>query len=729
MRKTLWVLFFIFSISIFGAKTDNIQLTQDEAEWITANKNKNITIYLNREKGFLNYYLKDDPKGVFPDLIELLRKNTGLNFQIIDQDTDMFKKSINSGIPDIVMGVEDYKRNDKEYSYLEQPLSLDTMVITRKNYLFIHSKSEIFGKTIVCVKNNLIKDQIFQKYGDRVKLICKPTKQAAMDTLLFGEADIYIENYQDGLKYLMDNQDLEVKINYLSKEIMTNYYIGGKPEYRHLLNIIQKILKNMDLTISFFYNEFLKYSKATLIIPEKIKTYLEEKRSIKIFIPKSKNMPQLYTKDRYGNETGFLVNKMDEIKKILGLESVYELEYSSSGFDINPFILSVNGRDLNNQDLLTTEAYMEVRLLIFNREKAGYIPYLDELETKKIAVVKDSLIEMYLLDKGFKDNLVTYKTIKDAINSVQDGNTDALIGEIQEVNYNLKKHNLYDIKLAGTIPDKIELKFGVIPTDKILYIIIDSFNTSFSYGSGFNRKEYLMKDIYIPKDYKLSIIISLISILGFLGIYVHLKRFKKVHKNLKKLTIGLVDTLESANAYNDEDTGTHIKRLNKYSELLAKELNMSNSFVEEIGPYASLHDIGKIGISDEILKKPGKLTEKEFKIMKSHVDIEYHLIKDLNVSSIALNIVRYHHEKWDGMGYGKGLKGEKIPIEARIVALADVYDALRQERVYKKAFTHEKAMEIIISESCKHFDPKIVEVFIEKHNEFKKIFDEGEIEN
>jgi len=724
MRKKLWILFFILSVSILGAKVENIQLTQDEIKWIKTNKNKNITIYLDKDKGFLNYYWNGDKKGLFPDVIKLLKKNTGLNFQIIDQDTKTFEKSIDSGVPDIVMGIENYKKNDKEYTYLEQPLSLDGMMITKKNYTFIYSRSEIFGKTIVCLENNSIKNQILKKYGDRVKLIFKLTKKEAMDAILLGEADIYIENYQDGLKYLMDNQHLKAKLNYLSKDITTNYYIGGKSEYRHILNIIQKILNNIDPTMPFFYNEFLNYIRDRMVTSEMLKTYIKEKKSIKIFIPKSKNMPQLYTKDKYGNETGFLVNKVDELKKILGLETIYELKNLSSDFDVNPFILSVNGRDLNKQNLLTTEAYMEVKLFIFNKENAGYIPYLGELETKKIAIVKDSLVEIYLLDKGFKDNLVTFKTIKDAMNSVNDGETDALVGEIQEVNYNLKKNHLHDIKLAGTIPDKIELKFGVNPNDKILYLIIGNFNTYFSYGSGFHRKEHLMKEIYIPRDYELSIIISLISILGFLGVYIHLKRFKKIHKNLKKLTIGLVDTLESANTYNDEDTGMHVKRVNKYSELLAKELNMSNSFIEEIGLYASLHDIGKIGICDSILKKPGKLTKEEFETIKNHVEIGYNLIKDLNVSLIALNIVRYHHEKWDGKGYGKGLKGEEIPIEARIVALADVYDALRQERVYKKAFTHEKSMEIIISESGNHFDPKIVNIFIKKHDDFKKIFNE-----
>ena len=156
--------------------------------------------------------------------------------------------------------------------------------------------------------------------------------------------------------------------------------------------------------------------------------------------------------------------------------------------------------------------------------------------------------------------------------------------------------------------------------------------------------------------------------------------------------------------------------------MLARELKLSREFLRDIGLYASLHDIGKIGIPDTILKKPGKLTREEFDEMKLHTEIGYKLMDGLNISRIASNIVRYHHEKWDGSGYPKGLSGEEIPIEARIVALADVYDALRQKRVYKEAFTHEKAIEIISFQSEKHFDPQIVNIFLIHHNEFKKIF-------
>ncbi|MGL5614369.1 HD-GYP domain-containing protein [Cetobacterium sp.] len=197
--------------------------------------------------------------------------------------------------------------------------------------------------------------------------------------------------------------------------------------------------------------------------------------------------------------------------------------------------------------------------------------------------------------------------------------------------------------------------------------------------------------------------------------------FIKIQKELylKKIIKGF----ELANSFNDCETGEHILRIKNYSILIAEELNCSKFFIKEIEKYSSLHDIGKIGISEVIIKKPGKLDEKEFEEVKKHVKIGWKLIKDLSVSKIAENIILYHHEKYDGSGYAFGLKKEEIPLEARIVAIADVYDALRQKRCYKESYSHEKAVEIIKNERGKHFDPMIVDIFLKNNGKFKEIFD------
>lgn len=210
--------------------------------------------------------------------------------------------------------------------------------------------------------------------------------------------------------------------------------------------------------------------------------------------------------------------------------------------------------------------------------------------------------------------------------------------------------------------------------------------------------------------------IYILSILSITFI-IFIKIIKELY--LKKIIKGF----ELANSFNDCETGEHILRIKNYSILIAEELNCSKFFIKEIEKYSSLHDIGKIGISEVIIKKPGKLDEKEFEEVKKHVKIGWKLIKDLSVSKIAENIILYHHEKYDGSGYAFGLKKEEIPLEARIVAIADVYDALRQKRCYKESYSHEKAVEIIKNERGKHFDPMIVDIFLKNNGKFKEIFD------
>ncbi|MGQ9855581.1 MAG: HD-GYP domain-containing protein [Fervidobacterium sp.] len=178
----------------------------------------------------------------------------------------------------------------------------------------------------------------------------------------------------------------------------------------------------------------------------------------------------------------------------------------------------------------------------------------------------------------------------------------------------------------------------------------------------------------------------------------------------------------------DEVTGNHIERVGELSAYFAGKFGLEKDFVEKIRIFAPLHDIGKILVPKEILTKPGKLTDEEFEMMKHHVEYGAKLLGDSKYFEVARNIAKYHHEKWDGTGYMEGLKGEEIPIEARIVALVDVYDALRSERPYKNAMTHEEAVKIILEGDGRtkpeHFDPKLLEILREDSEEIKSLWDE-----
>ncbi len=184
--------------------------------------------------------------------------------------------------------------------------------------------------------------------------------------------------------------------------------------------------------------------------------------------------------------------------------------------------------------------------------------------------------------------------------------------------------------------------------------------------------------------------------------------------------------LGKAAEYKDVDTANHTTRVANYSKILAKHYGMDEEFQKIIFYASPFHDIGKVGIPDKILLKNGKLTDDEFDIMKEHVFIGSQILKNtkskylIEGEIIALN----HHEKYDGTGYPKGKKADAIPISARIVSIADVFDALTSKRPYKNSWTIQEAILFLIKEKNKHFDPKMVDLFIENIEEVKKIYDD-----
>lgn len=213
------------------------------------------------------------------------------------------------------------------------------------------------------------------------------------------------------------------------------------------------------------------------------------------------------------------------------------------------------------------------------------------------------------------------------------------------------------------------------------------------------------------------------------------------HKNIMQndLLFSSILALAKLAESRDSDTGEHLQRMKVYSgmiaELLAQDSKYSKAitpeYIQDIEKFSSLHDIGKVSIRDDILLKPGRLTPAEFEIMKFHTVYGAVVLKEADryikkngksYFKTGIEIVEGHHEKWDGSGYPKGMKGEDIPLSARIIALSDVFDALTSKRPYKEAYSFEKASDIIAQGKGTHFDPEIVKVFLENKDKFYEVY-------
>ena len=239
-------------------------------------------------------------------------------------------------------------------------------------------------------------------------------------------------------------------------------------------------------------------------------------------------------------------------------------------------------------------------------------------------------------------------------------------------------------------------------------------------------------------DFEVSVPVASNDEFGIMAKYTNtmIRGLKRRTDELQQTQDVTIRALASLAETRDNETGNHILRTQRYMRELAEYLRHQEGFAELLNDEsiellyksAPLHDIGKVGIPDNILLKPGKLTDEEFKIMKTHAELGSRALrvaeKELGKNSFlkfAREIALSHHEKWDGSGYPNQLAGEKIPLSGRLMAVADVYDALISKRVYKKGFTHEKACQIIFEGDAKHFDPNIIAAFRQIEPKFKEI--------
>jgi response regulator RpfG family c-di-GMP phosphodiesterase len=232
------------------------------------------------------------------------------------------------------------------------------------------------------------------------------------------------------------------------------------------------------------------------------------------------------------------------------------------------------------------------------------------------------------------------------------------------------------------------------------------------------------------------VLLANFSSLSLLKFWREERKAKERTRQLALAQEAIIESMASLTETRDPETGGHIKRTQNYVRVLAQVLKgsldhgaqLDDEAIDLLYKSAPLHDIGKVGVPDRILLKPGKLSEKEFEEMKKHTVIGRDAIRaterklgNKSFLRFAQDIAYTHHEKWNGSGYPQGLRGEEIPLCGRLMALADTYDALISKRVYKPPLTHEEAVKIIVKDKGTHFDPAIVDAFLSVSDEFRNI--------
>jgi len=484
---------------------------------------------------------------------------------------------------------------------------------------------------------------------------------------------------------------------------------GSNDDIKKIRTMWSKFLAHKDLTIDYLYENIENHNDMTSIIST-IRELNEE--NIEIYNQIEKIQNKIITESvRIARSKEYIAYIFIMILIITIFISAIQLK------KVKNIILQLHDITLLIENMNNNYSFDENMEFIYNTF-SKYVPYnyigialLDE--KKENLIVRHGVSDHTII--GLPERMLNLVTpVKDtSLDKILSQSKPRVINDLEK-HLNEKPYKEYnDIIYEAGIRSSITLPLDI--GDESIGVIFFSCNRT---------------NVYKPEHVKfLSTIENSIAI----------SMKQNIYKN--ELLLSSIIALAKMVEARDEETGDHLNRMKFYSKMIAELLyykkeyikEIDNNFIKNIEKFSPLHDIGKVRIRDDILLKPGKLTVDEFNEMKNHTIYGVEILKVLDINTIrsgknyfsmAKDIVESHHEKWDGSGYPNGKAGEDIPLSARIVTMADIFDAFTSERPYKKAFSFDKAYEYIIDNKGKIFDPIIADIFIENKGIFRKMHDE-----
>ena len=361
----------------------------------------------------------------------------------------------------------------------------------------------------------------------------------------------------------------------------------------------------------------------------------------------------------------------------------------------------------------------------------------EKLDEANIMIVDDTLANLRLLegmlrDKGY--NVRPFPRDRFALNAAKNDPPDLILLDI-----NMPEMNGFEVcDVLKEADDTRDIPVIFISALNEIKDKIDAFSAG---GVDYVTKPFQFEEVQARVDTHLKLRRLQVELERHNGQLESLVQEKigevlEAKEEISQAQLATIVAMSKIAESRDDDTGKHIERVQAYCRTLAVKLHtmpeyeriIDDEYIENLSQASPLHDIGKVGIPDAVLCKPGKLTDEEFETMETHTVLGAETLQAVKAQypnnafvNMGIEIARSHHEKWNGMGYPDGLSGEEIPLCARIMTVADVYDALRSDRCYKKAFSHEKSRDIIQNDSGTHFDASLANAFLDIEREFDAI--------
>jgi HD-GYP domain-containing protein (c-di-GMP phosphodiesterase class II) len=666
---------------------------------------------------------KGNYQGLYPALVTLFNEKYGDHLQIQPVDGETISQHFKDNHFGMYAGV--IRTDARARTHVLSTGLFDNEVVAASLNQRIFKPEDFATARVLFRANDATLDRVKQSYPDlifrQVRMVT--SSEEAFQLLSEDQADFYINDASE-----MENTTRYYQLSRPFPALRIASVFGFSPELTALRDRMNTFIN--DSRRSGKLQELLRESNRQYLLSRvtmsaEERAWLQTNR-LTLWLPKNENFAPLIWHDRLGYH-GSAIDMINDIRDLLHIDvdvhyvDNYFYELRNQNWPIK-LIELVNTRDpAPPQGMIgPTVAWHNV---YYNRIEQPFLWDEEQIRHQRIGVIKGSFSQFYLEQRYASDiTLVPYANVDGLISGLENDKIDYLLADLSTMEIALRGNELFRgvLKVAGIT--RSEFRIGPrVDMDHPLHSLLTKLHRLSSYRTQLERNDPPSTFPQLTRNtLKIISVLLLITVIFSLCLlfmmWRHMKQNRVVNHNI-------VQALEKVSRAHDDETGSHIQRVAKYCGFLAKELRLSRQTVRDIENFASLHDVGKIAVPDRILRKQGSLTPEEFDEMKLHTLKGWRIVQGLSLGPVAENMIHFHHEKWDGSGYPEGLRGEQIPLEARILALADVYDALRQKRIYKPSYSHLQASQVIAEGAGTHFDPLLVALFRQHHEKFALIYD------